>query len=211
MPRRSPPRESARSGPRHRPSRAARGSCGAMRSFAAADNAVFHRHQLCVTRRWRRRERACSLVEALGAIGGIRGCARRSGAGWRQAGTSFALLRGRASLLQSSWGMHLTFCKQPKNVRFSSSLQSTSSARQNPPQAARMKYSQLRRGLSPEDAAAYVGSKELLRQFERAKWVKPFIRGNRLTRFDIRDLDTCIDRLKGGELLSANQPRTATP
>ena len=65
----------------------------------------------------------------------------------------------------------------------------------------RMKYSQLRRGLSPEDAAAYVGSKELLRQFERAKWLKPFIRGNRLTRFDIRDLDGCIDRLKAGELL----------
>jgi hypothetical protein len=64
-----------------------------------------------------------------------------------------------------------------------------------------MKYSQLRRGLSPEDAAAYVGSKELLRQFERAKWLKPFVRGNRLTRFDIRDLDGCIDRLKAAELL----------
>lgn len=63
-----------------------------------------------------------------------------------------------------------------------------------------MKYSQLRRGLSPEDAAAYVGSKELLRQFERAKWLKPFVRGNRLTRFNIRDLDGCIDRLKAGEL-----------
>jgi hypothetical protein len=46
-----------------------------------------------------------------------------------------------------------------------------------------------------------VGSKELLRQFERAKWVKPFVRGNRLTRFDIRDLDGCIDRLKAGEML----------
>jgi len=65
-----------------------------------------------------------------------------------------------------------------------------------------MKYSQLRRGLSPEDAAAYVGSKELLRQFERAKWLKPFVRGNWLTRFDIRDLDGCIDRLKAGEILS---------
>jgi hypothetical protein len=64
-----------------------------------------------------------------------------------------------------------------------------------------MKYSQLRRGLSPEEAAAYVGSKELLRQFERAKWLKPFVRGNRLTRFDIGDLDGCIDRLKAGELL----------
>jgi hypothetical protein len=64
-----------------------------------------------------------------------------------------------------------------------------------------MKYTQLRRGLSPEDAAAYVGSKELVRQFEHAKWLKPFIRGNRLTRFDIRDLDGCIDRLKAGEPL----------
>jgi hypothetical protein len=64
-----------------------------------------------------------------------------------------------------------------------------------------MKYSLLKRGLSPEEAAAYLGSKELLRQFEQAKWLKPFIRGNRLTRFDIRDLDGCIDRLKAGELL----------
>jgi hypothetical protein len=64
-----------------------------------------------------------------------------------------------------------------------------------------MKYTELRRGLSPEEAAIYVGSKELLRQFEQAKWVKPFIRGNRLTRFDIRDLDACIARLKLGEHL----------
>ena len=74
-----------------------------------------------------------------------------------------------------------------------------------------MKYSQLRRGLSPEDAAAYVGSKELLRQFERAKWVKPFIRGNRLTRFDIRDLDACIDRLKAGEPLPNGAHAATTP
>jgi hypothetical protein len=64
-----------------------------------------------------------------------------------------------------------------------------------------MKYSQLKRGFSPDEASAYIGSKDLLRQFERAKWLKPFIRGNRLTRFDVRDLDSCIDRLKAGELL----------
>ena len=74
-----------------------------------------------------------------------------------------------------------------------------------------MRYSQLRRGLSPEDAATYVGRKELLRQFERTKLVKPFIRGNRLTRFDIRDLDGCIDRLKAGEVLPAAQAGAATP
>ena len=64
-----------------------------------------------------------------------------------------------------------------------------------------MRYSQLRRGLSPEEAAAYVGSKELMRTFERAGWVKPFIRGNRLTRYDLNDLDRCIDRLKAGDAL----------
>lgn len=64
-----------------------------------------------------------------------------------------------------------------------------------------MKYSQLKRGLSPDEAATYVGSKELMRQMEHAGWVKPFIRGNRLTRYDLRDLDLCIDRLKAGEPL----------
>lgn len=71
-----------------------------------------------------------------------------------------------------------------------------------------MKYSELKRGLSPEEAAVYIGSKELLKQFERAKWVKPFIRGNRLTRFDIRDLDACIARLKLGELLPNYAPKS---
>ena len=64
-----------------------------------------------------------------------------------------------------------------------------------------MKYSDFKRGFSPDEAAAYVGSRDLLRQFERAQWLKPFIRGNRLTRYDIRDLDSCIDRLKAGEPL----------
>ena len=64
-----------------------------------------------------------------------------------------------------------------------------------------MRYSELKRGYSPDDAAIYVGSKELLRQFERAGWIKPFIRAIRLTRFDVRDLDKCIDRLKAGEVL----------
>ena len=67
-----------------------------------------------------------------------------------------------------------------------------------------MKYSQLKRGFSPDEAAAYVGSRELLRQFQQAKWLKPFIQGNRLTRFDLRDLDACIDRLKAGDQLHNN-------
>ena len=62
-----------------------------------------------------------------------------------------------------------------------------------------MKQSQLRRGLSPTEAGAYLGSLDLMRRFEQAGWLKPFIRGNRLTRYDIRDLDQCIERLKAGE------------
>ena len=64
-----------------------------------------------------------------------------------------------------------------------------------------MKYSELKRGVSPDEAAGYIGSKELLRVLEKAGWVKPFVRGNRLTRYDIRDLDHCIERLKAGEPL----------
>ena len=74
-----------------------------------------------------------------------------------------------------------------------------------------MRYSPLKRGFSPEEAANYVGSKELLRQFERAKWLKPFVRGNRLTRYDLRDLDGCIDRLKAGESLPNATLPAATP
>lgn len=55
------------------------------------------------------------------------------------------------------------------------------------------------------EAGAYVGSLDLMRRFEHAGWLKPFIRGNRLTRYDIRDLDTCIDRLKAGEVLPENK------
>ena len=64
-----------------------------------------------------------------------------------------------------------------------------------------MKYSELKRGVSPDEAAGYIGSKELLRVLEKAGWVKPFVRGNRLTRYDLRDLDHCIERLKAGESL----------
>jgi hypothetical protein len=73
-----------------------------------------------------------------------------------------------------------------------------------------VKCSQLKRGFSPDEAAAYVGSKDLLRQFERSQWLKPFIRGNRLTRYDIRDLDSCIDRLKAGEPLPRERDETVT-
>lgn len=54
-----------------------------------------------------------------------------------------------------------------------------------------------KRGLDPVEAAEYVGSKELLRAYIEAGWLKPFVQGNRLTRYDRVDLDKCIDRHKG--------------
>lgn len=53
-----------------------------------------------------------------------------------------------------------------------------------------------KRGLDPQEAALYVGSIEILNRYVRAGWVKPFVQGHRLTRYDRHDLDRCIDRHK---------------
>lgn len=54
----------------------------------------------------------------------------------------------------------------------------------------------LKRGLDPVEAAEYIGSDDLLRRYVKAGWVKPFVQGKRLTRYDRLDLDRCIDRHK---------------
>jgi hypothetical protein len=38
---------------------------------------------------------------------------------------------------------------------------------------------------------------------ERAGWIKPTITGNRMTLFDVRAIDRCIDRLNEGEFPDA--------
>jgi hypothetical protein len=62
-----------------------------------------------------------------------------------------------------------------------------------------MMYSQVslpKRSLDPNEAAQYVGGIGLLRLYERAKWLTPYVRGKRCTRFDLHDLNACIDRHK---------------
>jgi hypothetical protein len=62
-----------------------------------------------------------------------------------------------------------------------------------------MTYTQImlnKRSVDPVEAAQYVGGIGLLRQYEKAGWLRPYVRGKRCTRYDLVDLDGCIDRHK---------------
>ena len=62
-----------------------------------------------------------------------------------------------------------------------------------------MMFSQIslpKRSLDPEEAAQYVGGIGLLRDYLRANWLVPYVRGKRCTRYDLNDLNECIDRHK---------------
>lgn len=52
------------------------------------------------------------------------------------------------------------------------------------------------RSLDPEAAALYVGGRQLLSEYLAAQWLRPYVRRKRLTRYDVRDLDLCVDRHK---------------
>lgn len=66
--------------------------------FAQLDNAVFQRHQLCVTRRWWRRECANSVAKTLRARCDVGRLAHRMHDARRGFGNSLGTLRGKASL-----------------------------------------------------------------------------------------------------------------
>lgn len=46
------------------------------------------------------------------------------------------------------------------------------------------------------ESIAYLGSEQLFTEYQRAGWLKPFQKRNRLTLYDRHDLDFCIDRHK---------------
>ena len=48
-------------------------------------------------------------------------------------------------------------------------------------------------------AGLYLCAPELLMQMETAGWVEACVKKNRMTLYDIRDLDGCIERLRAGE------------
>lgn len=55
-----------------------------------------------------------------------------------------------------------------------------------------MKYSVIKlapRMLRAEDAGLYVGAPHLLQLMERAGWIKPAVRGKRMTLYDVKALD----------------------
>ena len=72
-----------------------------------------------------------------------------------------------------------------------------------------MKYSVIKlapRMLRAEDAGLYVGAPHLLQLMERAGWIKPSVRGKRMTLYDVKALDGCCDRLARGDFPAAAAP-----
>ena len=60
-------------------------------------------------------------------------------------------------------------------------------------------YTQLlvqKRSLDPKESAEFVGGATILADYMKWKWLAPYIKGNRCTRFDLVDLNGCIDRHK---------------
>ena len=50
-----------------------------------------------------------------------------------------------------------------------------------------------------EDAGVYLSAPKLLAEMEEAGWISPVVQRNRMTLFDVRQLDACVDRLAAGE------------
>ena len=72
-----------------------------------------------------------------------------------------------------------------------------------------LKYSVIKlapRMLRAEDAGLYVGAPHLLQLMERAGWIKPSVRGKRMTLYDVKALDGCCDRLARGDFPAAAAP-----
>lgn len=67
-----------------------------------------------------------------------------------------------------------------------------------------MQYRNLKlapRMLRAEAAEEYVGGPQMLRDMHAAGWVRPAKRGNRLTVWDVKVLDSACDRLSSGDEL----------
>jgi len=50
-----------------------------------------------------------------------------------------------------------------------------------------------------EDAGLYLAAPKLLTEMEEAGWIAPVVSRNRMTLFDVRQIDACVDRLAAGE------------
>ena len=54
-----------------------------------------------------------------------------------------------------------------------------------------------------ETAGEYLAAPHMLTLMEHAGWIKPVVSRNRMTLFDLKQLDACIDRLAAGEFPEA--------
>jgi hypothetical protein len=60
-----------------------------------------------------------------------------------------------------------------------------------------------------EDCRRYCGAPQLFDLMEQFGWIKPTVQRNRMTLFDVRRLDECIDRLNRGEYPALGVARAA--
>jgi hypothetical protein len=72
-----------------------------------------------------------------------------------------------------------------------------------------MKYSEVIQAaprclLRRDQATLRVGAAQLFVLMERYKWIKPVLRKHRMTLFDSRDVDHCIERIAFGEYPGAD-------
>lgn len=66
-------------------------------------------------------------------------------------------------------------------------------------------------GYRPDEAAAVVGSAQLLAECEAAGWIKPRVRRHKLTLYDYSDIAKCWARICKGEMPPALPRKKAKP
>ncbi len=77
-----------------------------------------------------------------------------------------------------------------------------------------MKYSEVIQAaprvlLRRDQAALRVGVVQLFALMEKFKWIQPVLRKHRMTLFDSRDVDRCIERIARGEYPGPDQMAAA--
>ena len=60
--------------------------------------------------------------------------------------------------------------------------------------------SAMKHGYRPDEAAAVVGSMQLLKEFVAAGWLKPVVQRHKMTIYDFSDIAKCWQRVKSGDL-----------
>jgi hypothetical protein len=73
-----------------------------------------------------------------------------------------------------------------------------------------MKYSEVSQAaarvlLRRDQAALRVGAAQLFTLMEKFKWIKPVVHKHRMTLFDSRDVERCIERIANGEYPSGGR------